>query len=155
MGYSTWGCKESDTTERLRTQHIRIQSILLWLMRKKKSQKVCGNQMTLWINLSSHIACVYGGILICLSLDVFIFLVQYVCGVPQCLSAGDAGSLPRSRRSPGGGHGNPLQYSCLENPMDKRAWWATIHRVAKSRTQVKRLTTHCGFHHVAIRLYSE
>ena len=47
---------------------------------------------------------------------------------------GDAGSIPGSGRSPGGGRGDPLQYSCLENPMDKGAWWATIHGVAKSRT---------------------
>ena len=40
-------------------------------------------------------------------------------------------------RSPGGGHGNPLQYSCLENPMDRGAWWATVHGVAKSWTQLK------------------
>ena len=49
------------------------------------------------------------------------------------------GSIPGSGRSPGGGHGNPLQYSCLRNPMDKGAWWATVHGVAKSRT---RLSTH-------------
>ena len=44
----------------------------------------------------------------------------------------DAGSIPGSGRSPGEGHGNPLQYSCLENPMDRGAWWATGHGVAKS-----------------------
>ena len=54
----------------------------------------------------------------------------------------DAGSIPGSGRSLGGGHGNPLQYSCLENPMDSGAWWATVHRVAKSQTQLKRLSTH-------------
>ena len=43
--------------------------------------------------------------------------------------AGMAGSIPGSERSPGRGHGNPLQYSCLENPIDRGAWWATIHRV--------------------------
>jgi len=42
----------------------------------------------------------------------------------------DMGSIPGSGRSPEGGHGNPLQYSCLENPMDSRAWQATVHRVA-------------------------
>ena len=42
------------------------------------------------------------------------------------------GSIPGSGRSPGGGHGNPLHYPCLENPMDRGAWWATVHRVAKS-----------------------
>ena len=54
--------------------------------------------------------------------------------------ARDAGSIPGLGRSPGGGHGNPLQYSCLENPMDRGAWWATVHGVAKSRTQLKRLS---------------
>ena len=46
----------------------------------------------------------------------------------------DPGSIPGSGRSPGEGHDNPLQYSCLENPMDRGAWWATVSRVAKSRT---------------------
>ena len=45
----------------------------------------------------------------------------------------DVSSIPGSGRSPREGHGNPLQYSSLENPMDKEAWWATVHRVAKSR----------------------
>ena len=49
-------------------------------------------------------------------------------------SAGDAISIPGSERSPGGGRGNPLQYSCLENPMDRRAWWVTVHGVAESWT---------------------
>ena len=44
------------------------------------------------------------------------------------------GSIPGLGRSPGGGNGNPLQYSCLENPMDRGAWWATVHGVAKSQT---------------------
>ena len=55
-------------------------------------------------------------------------------------NAGDireAGSIPGLGRSPEGGHGNPLQYSCLENPMDRGAWWATVHGVTKSRTQLK------------------
>ena len=46
----------------------------------------------------------------------------------------DAGSIPRSGRSPGGEHGNPLQYLCLKNPMDRGAWWVTVHRVAESDT---------------------
>ena len=52
----------------------------------------------------------------------------------------DAGSVPGSGRSPGGGHGSPLQYSCLQNPMDRGAWWATVHRVAKSQTRLKQLS---------------
>ena len=54
---------------------------------------------------------------------------------PPPANAGDArdmGSIPESGRSPGGGHGNPLQYSCQENPMDRGAWWATVHRVTQS-----------------------
>ena len=46
----------------------------------------------------------------------------------------DVGSIPGSGRSPGGGCGNPLQYSCLENPMDRGAWWAMVHRVTESNT---------------------
>ena len=48
----------------------------------------------------------------------------------------DAGLIPGSGRSPGGGHGNPLQYSCLENPMDREAWQATVHGVTKSQTRL-------------------
>ena len=48
----------------------------------------------------------------------------------------DMGSIPGLGRAPGGGHDNPLQYSCLENPMGRGAWWATVHRVAESRTQL-------------------
>ena len=55
----------------------------------------------------------------------------------------DMGSIHGMGRSPGGGHGTPLQYSCLGNPMDRGAWWATVHSIAKSQTQLKRLSTHC------------
>ena len=51
----------------------------------------------------------------------------------------DAGSIPGLGRYPGGGHSNPPQYSCLENPMDRGAEWAMVHRVAKSRTGLKQL----------------
>ena len=49
----------------------------------------------------------------------------------------DVGLIPGLGRSSGRGHGNPLQYSCLENPMDRGAWWATVHGVAKSQTGLK------------------
>ena len=55
---------------------------------------------------------------------------------------GDPGSIPRLGRSPGGGHGNSLQYSCLENPMDRGAWWATAHGVAQSQTRLSDLAQH-------------
>ena len=54
----------------------------------------------------------------------------------------DASSTPGSGRFPGGGHDNPLQYSGLENPMDRAAWWAMVHRVAQSWTLMKQLSTH-------------
>ena len=57
-------------------------------------------------------------------------------------AAGHAGSIPGSGRAPGGGHGNPLLYFYLEKPMNRGAWWATVHRITKSQTQLKRLGTH-------------
>ena len=56
-------------------------------------------------------------------------------------NAGDTGSIPGSGRSPGGGRGNPLLYSCLENPMDRGAWRATVQRVTKNWTHLKQLST--------------
>ena len=58
---------------------------------------------------------------------------------PAC-NAGDRGSIPGLGKFPGEGNGNPLQYSCLENPTDRGAWWATVHGVAKSRTQLSDFT---------------
>ena len=57
-------------------------------------------------------------------------------------AAGDKGLIPGSGRSSGGGHGNPLQYSFLVNPMDRGAWWITFHRITKSWTLLKRLRMH-------------
>ena len=56
-------------------------------------------------------------------------------GKESACNAGDLGSIPGWGRSPGEENGSPLHYSCLENPMDRGAWWATLHRVAKSPTQ--------------------
>ena len=56
-------------------------------------------------------------------------------------SVGDLGSIPGLGRSPGEGNGNPLQYSCLENPMDGGTWWATVQGVAKSRTSLSDFTS--------------
>ena len=59
----------------------------------------------------------------------------------------DMGSIPGSGRSLGEGNGNPLQYSCLENPIDRGAWWATVHGVAKSQTLIKRLNNKVSEEH--------
>ena len=76
-------------------------------------------------------------------------------GLPQCLSSKestcntgdirDTGSILGSGRSPGGGHGNPLQYYCLGNPTEGGAWWAIVHGIAKSQTCLKSLTEQVGF----------
>jgi len=58
-------------------------------------------------------------------------MVKNVSGI-----AGDLGSIPGSGRSPREGNGNPLQYFCLENSLDRGAWWATVHGVAKSRVKL-------------------
>ena len=55
-------------------------------------------------------------------------------GKESTYNVGDPGSIPGPGRSPGEENGNPLQYSCVKNPMDRGAWWATVHGVAKNRT---------------------
>ena len=83
---------------------------------------------------------------------LFCIWVQLIKGFPggasgkkpgcQCKRHKRRGSLPGSVRSPEEENGNPLQYSCLANPMGRGAWWAMVHRVAKSQTQLKQLSTH-------------
>ena len=60
-----------------------------------------------------------------------------------CLQCKRSGSTSGLGRSPGIGNGNPLQYSCLENPMDRGAWWAAVHRLSKSQTQLSNWHFHC------------
>ena len=98
---------------------------------------------------------------------VYIYIHTYICtySLPWLLSgkestcnagaAGDMGSIPGWGRSPGGGPGSPLQCSCLESPMDRGAWWVTVHRVAKNQTQLKLLSTHVHKHtHTHIHTYT-
>ena len=61
-------------------------------------------------------------------------------GKASACNVGDPGSIPGLGRSPGEGNGHPLQYSCLENPMDGGAWWATVHGFGKSRTRLSNFT---------------
>ena len=85
-------------------------------------------------------------------LNTFIYLFIYFAfmytngsvGKESACNAGDTGdlgSIPGLKRSPGGGHGNPSQHSCLENPMDRGAWWATVHGVVKSWAQLNMSVT--------------
>ena len=66
------------------------------------------------------------------------------------VDAGDVGSIPGSGRCPGGGHGNPIQYSCMENSKDRGGWQATIHGVADSRKPLGDLTTTINYSHNAV-----
>ena len=63
-------------------------------------------------------------------------LPYHSAGKESACNVGDMGSIPGLGRSPGEGNGNPLQYSCLANPMDGGAWWAAVHGVAESQTQL-------------------
>ena len=75
-------------------------------------------------------------------------------GKKSACSVGDLGSIPGLGRSLGGGHGNPLQYSCLENPLDRGAWWATVHRLTKSWTWLSDWAQH-RFYNLALPLASQ
>ena len=70
-------------------------------------------------------------------LDLEQNIPQWLSGKESAYNAGDAGSIPRSERSPEKGNGNPLQYSCLGNPMDGGAWQATVHEVPKESDMTK------------------
>ena len=96
---------------------------------------VCG----VCVYICMYVVCVYIYISMYVNICICIYMVSLVVLVVKNLSANagdirDAGSIPGLERSPGRGHGNPLWCSCLENPMDKGAWQATGHRVAKSQT---------------------
>ena len=75
-------------------------------------------------------------------------LPQWLCGKKSACNAGtaDVGLIPGSGSFPGGGRGNPLQYSCLENLMDRGSWWATVHRVEKSWVWLMQLSRHPHMH---------
>ena len=78
--------------------------------------------------------------------DEVLILITGSEGKASAYNAGDPDSIPGLGRSPGEGNGNPLQFSCLENPMDGGVWWATAHGVAKSRTRLSDFTSfHCYF----------
>ena len=74
----------------------------------------------------------------------------------QCRSCKDAGSIPGLGRSPGGGHGDSLQYSFLENSMGREAWWAIVQRIPKNRTRLKQLSIHvCRGIHCVVHCVEE
>ena len=86
--------------------------------------------------------CVCVSVCVCVCVCVHVGLLWWHGSKESTCNARDPSWTPGSGRSSGGGHGNPLQYSCLENPMDRGAWGAEVHRVAKSWTWLKWLNTH-------------
>ena len=105
-------------------------------------------------NTSSPPAIEQTGWLLCCSVFSLFFILywsivdllpSWPSGKEFTCNAWDLGSIPGLTRVgfPWGGNGNPLQYSCLGNPMDRGAWWAIVYRVTKSWTQLKRLNQHC------------
>ena len=79
-------------------------------------------------------------------MNIFIYSIISLCfpggsdGKESAYNAGDSGLTPASERSPGERNGNPLQYSCLENSVDRGAWWAIVHGAAKESDMTERLT---------------
>ena len=98
----------------------------------------------------------YTHVCVCVCIHTIYGLPQWLSGKESTCNAGDtedAGLIPGSGRSPGGGHSNPVQYSCLENPIDRGAWRTTIHGVAKSWLQLKGLSTHTHTLYIYIYIY--
>ena len=112
-----------DSTQKAIITYTRLRVVIIYF----SSLLVIYSYVSLWFNFSDLTK-------FTLSIDV---LAQWLSGKESTCSAraaGDMGSVPGLGRSPGGGHGNPLQYSCLENPKNRGAWWATVHAVTKSQT---------------------
>ena len=108
-----------------------------------------------------NVWCTFCLILKCVCTYIYICMGFLGCASdkePACQYRRHKGSIPGSGRSPGGGCVNPLQYSCLENPMDRGAWLATSHRVAKSQIWLKQLSTHIYTHthtHIYVCIYKD
>ena len=150
--YSLWGHKELDTTQQLYNNSNVCNSWDIAWLQVSRSLRVF--QGALWIllclwNLLGSLFFLAAYLIYCLSCIFWNFIIFGASQVALVVKnppahVGDIRNvilIPGSRRSPGEEHGNPFQYSFLENPMDRRTWWATVHRVAKSQTQLKQLST--------------
>ena len=116
--------------------------VWVWVVRGLQEAEVGG-----FVALFMHIHLSWTGHLTLASLSTKGIIIYHQSGFPGGLegkastcSAGDLASIPESGRSPGEGNGNPLQYSCLENPMDGGAWEAAVHGVTRSRTRLSDFT---------------
>ena len=106
------------------------------------------------LKIFSNLPCIFWFhfvFLVCVWISKYLWISQSSFYLPNTGDLRDAVSIPGSERSPGGENGNPLQYSCLGNPMDRGAWWATVHGVAKSQTQLQRL----GMYWLLVSLQSD
>ena len=116
IGYSPWGCKELDTTERLSTQHTGEEEGIKFPL--GRDQHYARHPYMVFYFKHQNYSTMKGfpgG--------------SVVKNLPD--NAGDVGFIPGLGRSPGEGNGNPLQYSCLGNPMDRGVWWAAVYGVTK------------------------
>ena len=112
-GYSPWGCKELDRTERLTLSlcyYTAVQYLPVWVFIHPYHFSPIDKHLDYFFFFFLHVYTVNAGLLRCVSSKELPY------------NAGDAGSIPGLGRSPGEGNGNPLQYSCLGNPMDREAW---------------------------------
>ena len=108
---------------------IFLLSLNFWGGDEKKKEK--GNSLCILVTLHPSLTMIFrDGMYPCEGLR------QWLSGKESACNAGDLGSVPGWGKSPGGGHSNPLQYSCLENPMDRGAWRAAVHGVVQSWTQL-------------------
>ena len=112
-----------DSTQKVIITFTRLRVVIIYF----SSLLVIYSYVSLWFNFSDLSK-------FTLLIDV---LAQWLSSKESACNAratGDMGSVPGLGRSPGGWHSNPLQYSCLENPKNRGAWWATVHAVTKSQT---------------------
>ena len=112
-----------DSTQKVIITFTRLRVVIIYF----SSLVVIYSYVSLWFNFSDLSK-------FTLLIDV---LAQWLSSKESACNAratGDMGSVPGLGRSPGGWHSNPLQYSCLENPKNRGAWWATVHAVTKSQT---------------------
>ena len=122
-------------------------SIPPWNFSQLFRQDLMLPEKSLYVHLYHQLCCAFFWFILLLLFFTFFFFVFSYWGFPtgsevkaSACNAGDLGSIPGLGRSPEEGNGNPLQYSCLENPIDRGAWWATVHGVAKGQTRLSDFT---------------
>ena len=119
---------------------------LVTTVNEKEDWNLCFQTFSSWSLLLSWLDCRHGyRCFYCFYICICLGLPRWLSGKESVCSAGDTGDvglIPGSGRSPGGGHSNPLKYSCLANAMDWGACWATVHRVANSQAWLKWMSPH-------------